>query len=113
MTLKEVRNALRHWGRFWAEKEMGLGYSSQSITATMMEVGLLGVSARSDKHLYSHGSEGIFVPQHIAFIDNAISIYLTAEEKKLVRAVYVQTRQLTEKGRKQILKIENVLAFRL
>ncbi len=113
MTLKEVRQALRNWGRFWAEKELGIGYSSQSITATMMEVGLLGVCARSDKHLYSHGSDGIFVPQHISFIDNAIGVYLTTYERKLVRAVYVQSRELTDSGRKQMLKIENVLAFRL
>jgi len=113
MTLKEVRQALRLWGRFWAEKEMGLGYSSQSITATMMEIGLLGISARSDKHLYNHGSEGIFVPPYIARLDNAIGLYLRVEERKLVRAVYVQSRQLTPRGRKQILKIESVLAFRL
>lgn len=113
MTLKEVRQALRQWGRFWAEKEMGLGFSSRSITATMMEVGALGISARSDKHLYSHGSAGIFVPDHINEIDKVVNIFLTIEEKKLVRAVYIQKRALTEKGIRSLLKIEQVLSFRL
>ncbi len=113
MTLKEVRQALRQWGRFWAEKEMGLGFASRSITATMMEIGALGVSARSDKHLFSHGSDGIFVPHHISTIDRVLQIYLTAEEKKLIRAVYVQKMIPTAKGIRAVVKIENVLACRL
>lgn len=110
MTLKELRFALRVWGRFWSDKEMGLGFASRSITATMMEIGLLGVSSRSDKHLYSHGSAGVFVPDHIAVIDRVIETYLRKEEKLLIRAVYVQRRKTTEKGNRLLLRIENVLA---
>lgn len=110
MTLKEVRYALRVWGRFWAEKEMGLGYASRSITATMMEIGALGVSARSDKHLYSHGSAGIYVPEHIHEIGVAIDKYLRLEERQLIRAVYVQKRQPTKAGVKMLLSCEAALS---
>ncbi|HAT42373.1 MAG TPA: hypothetical protein DCS87_11745 [Rheinheimera sp.] len=111
MTLKEVRQALRRWGRFWSEKENGLGFASRSITATMMEVGVLGVSSRSDKHLYSHGADGIFVPDYIAEIDKVISKYLVPEERVLLRSVYVQGAQLTDKGEKAILKVETTLSI--
>lgn len=113
MTLKEARAALRCWGNFWADKEMGLGFSSRSITATMMEIGQVGISSRSDKHLYSHGSEGIFVPAHISEVDFAIKWFCTASEKIILRAVYVQKRQPTYKGKVELLKIENVIARNL
>lgn len=109
MTLKEVRYALRCWGRFWAEKEMGLGFASRSITATMMEIGALGVSSRSDKHLFSHGAEGIYVPEHIKEIGDAIDKHLRTEERQLVRAVYVQQRQPTKAGVKLLLSCEVAL----
>lgn len=110
MTLKEVRVALRCWGRFWAEKEMGIGFASRSITATMMEIGALGISARSDKHLYSHGSAGVFVPEHVRRIDFALDVYFRADERRLIRAIYVQNRKPTEKGRLALLKCEISIA---
>ncbi len=113
MTLKEARFALRCWGRFWAEKEMGLGFASRSITATMMEIGQVGISARSDKHLYSHGSEGIYVPAHIEDVDWAVKWFCTVPEKMLLRSVYVQKRKPTFKGKIELLKIENVIARNL
>ncbi len=113
MTLKEARFALRCWGQFWSEKEMGLGFASRSIIASMMEIGEVGISARSDKHLYSHGSDGIYVPNHIAEVDHAIKWFCTVPEKILLRAVYVQKRQPTHKGKVELLKIENVIARNL
>lgn len=113
MTLKEVRQALRRWGRFWADKENGLGFASRSITATMMEIGLLGVSARSDKHLFSHGSDGIYVPEYISEIDLVISNCLRKDEKVFLRSVYVQKRVPTEAGTRVLLKIETVISRNL
>ncbi len=110
MTLKEVRYALKVWGRFWSSKEQGLGFASRSITATMMEIGLLGVSSRSDKHLYSHGSEGVFVPDHITEIDNAVSKFLRINERQIIRAVYVQNKKPTEKGRALLIQAELALS---
>lgn len=110
MTLKEVRQALRSWGRFWADKENGLGFSSRSITATMMEIGALGISARSDKHLFSHGADSVYVPEHISIIDKAITHYLRINERQIIRSVYVQKKKPTDKGRALLIQAELALS---
>lgn len=89
MTLKEAQALLRAWGKFWRSKEYGTGYGSTSITYQMMQTGLLGQAGRSTKHLFSHMSESIYVPEWIAAIDCVICM-LTVEERILINSYFIR-----------------------
>ena len=89
MTLKEAQALLRAWGKFWRSKEYGIGYGSTSITYQMMQTGLLGQAGKSTKHLFSHMSESIHVPEWIATVDCVMSM-LTVEERVAVNSHYIK-----------------------
>ncbi|MDF3127413.1 hypothetical protein [Rheinheimera sp. 1928-s] len=89
MTLKEAQALLRAWGKFWRSKEYGTGYGATSITYQMMQTGLLGQAGKSTKHLFSHLSDSLSVPNWVQEIDFVIK-YLTIEEKKVIHSFYVK-----------------------
>lgn len=88
MTLKEAQALLRAWGKFWRSKKYGTGYSSTSITYQMMQTGLLGHAGKSTKHLFSHFSESIYVPDWVELVDYVVD-NLTLEEKVQIKNVYI------------------------
>ncbi|MBD1583480.1 hypothetical protein [Pseudoalteromonas sp. S16_S37] len=93
--LKQVRAQLKLWGRYWASKEALQGYAQKSSTHKIYENHVLGGSFSSDAHLYSHGSNGINPPEHIALLSDKIET-LRAECKKVLIAKYVKKMDLKE-----------------
>ena len=99
MNIVEMRKELISWGKFWRAKEQLQGYASKSTTARLMEIGRTGIWASSDKHLHSHGSDGIKVPDWVARIDKAIN-QLPVQERLVISYRYIKERQLSRSGRR-------------
>lgn len=99
MNIVEMRKELRSWGKFWRDKEQLQGYASKSTTARLMEIGRTGIWASSDKHLHSHGSDGINVPDWVARIDKAVN-QLPVQERVTIMYHYIKQLQLTRSGRR-------------
>ncbi|WP_125782872.1 sigma-70 family RNA polymerase sigma factor [Pseudoalteromonas rubra] len=94
-SIKEVRKALRTWGRYWASKECTDGYARKSNTERIRENHMLGGLFSSDAHLFSHGSNGINPPDHIKNITDRID-RLSKECKQVLIATYIK--QLDKKA---------------
>ncbi|MDK1289798.1 hypothetical protein [Pseudoalteromonas umbrosa] len=94
-TIKEVRKALKQWGRYWASKEQLQGYSSKSNAEKIRENHLLGGLFKSDGHLYSHGSSNINPPEHIKELSAQID-KLRTEHKQVLVGKYVKGMGNTE-----------------
>jgi hypothetical protein len=99
LNIVQARKELRIWGKFWRSREELQGYSSKSTTARLMEIGRTGIWASSDKHLHSHGSDGIRVPDWVERLDKAIA-QLPVQERCIVSYHYIKGRQLTRSGRR-------------
>lgn len=102
MTLNEAQALLRAWGKFWRRKEYGTGYGSTSITYQMMQTGLLGQAGKSTKHLFSHLSESIHVPEWVEAVDCTVSL-LTTSEKYAINQQYVKGRILENQKKSLVL----------
>ncbi|MCF6442040.1 hypothetical protein L1077_21655 [Pseudoalteromonas luteoviolacea] len=72
--IKQVRRDLRQWGNFWASKQEVQGYSNKSNVQKIKECcDLGGTNFSSDLHLHSHGSSGIYTPEHIESLTKRIN----------------------------------------
>lgn len=73
LKIKELDKLLVSWGRFWAEREALQGYASTSVTERCCQVMRTGIWASSDKHLFSHQADQLYVPDWVAGIDSYVS----------------------------------------
>lgn len=73
MNVKELDKLLKNWGAFWASREALQGYASTSVTERCCQVLRTGIWASSDKHLFSHQADQVFVPDWVRHIDTQIS----------------------------------------
>lgn len=108
MNIRELRGELKAWGRFWAEKETLQGYASNSVTARCCEVLKTGIWASSDKYLFSHHADNIYVPWHIARIDHAL-LNLPNPQKAVITKRYIKQTQLNSTERLALLHAETYL----
>jgi len=92
-TIKDVRFELKQWGNFWAHQEVGQGYASKSNIQAIKETLDVGCASTSDLHLFSHRSESIYVPPHIARIDSDLE-RLSHECRTAIRQRYVNRGQI-------------------
>ncbi|WP_245556384.1 hypothetical protein [Algicola sagamiensis] len=86
--IKQLRRELKTWGSYWASKEYGAGYSNRSSFDRMVEQIKLGCHIKIDKHLYSHHSDMIIVPEHIKELDKQIE-RLRPECIRVIRVRYI------------------------
>lgn len=77
MTIKEVRKALTAWGRFWAKRRLGHGFSSSSSTHRLCEQLKTGMQQDAQQMSFSRGADNIVVPEHIETIDEALEALST------------------------------------
>ncbi|GEK09160.1 hypothetical protein HUZ36_13340 [Pseudoalteromonas sp. McH1-7] len=77
VTIKQVRTALKRWGKFWCAKELGKGFSRQAATEAIGSVASRNMSA-----------EQIHVPDEIAQLSASIEL-LRPECKRAIRAKYM------------------------
>lgn len=110
MTLKDLRAELKQWGRFWAEKESLQGYSATSVTARCCEVLKTGIWTTSDKFLFSHQSDNIYVPWYVAKIDGAM-VGLPAPQKAAINKRYVKQCVLSSTERLALLHAETAMLY--
>lgn len=112
MKVYEVRKELHRWGRFWSQRRNGIGFASTSITATIMEIGALGIKARSDKHLFE-GSECMYVPEWVQVIDKVITENLNQDEKALVFRSFVKGVRPCNAEQNRLIRVMTLLSTKL
>lgn len=95
MNIKELDKLLQSWGRFWASKEALQGYANTSVTERCCEVMRIGIWISSDKHLFSHHADNIFVPEWVCSLDN-IAEQLTVPERQILTKHYIKNLLLTK-----------------
>lgn len=106
MQLKQVKERLKDWGRFWRSKREGSGYGSNSVTGRLCETLRTGVFSQGTKYQVMHTADEIHVPDHIAEIDDCLK-YLTPSE-----LVYLKLFYINNKGNRTIFidRAENKIA---
>lgn len=85
MNIKELDKLLRDWGRFWAQKESLQGYAATSVTERCCQVLKTGIWASSDKHLFNHQADNMYVPDWIAAIDRCLPDLPPAQRRAINR----------------------------
>ena len=105
MKINDLRSELKAWGKFWAERESLQGYASKSVTARCCEVLKTGIWASSDRYLFSHHADNIYVPWYVARIDKALS-NLPAPHKAVVNKRYVKQVVLSSTEKLALLHAE-------
>lgn len=85
LTKYMVQRRLTVWGKFWAERESGTGFASVSTTGRGCEILKTGVYSSGTSHLFSHMSDSIFVPDHIAEIDGHMAGFSQKVQEWMVR----------------------------
>lgn len=108
MTITDLRQQLKFWGLFWASKESLQGYASTSVTARCCEVLQTGIWISSDKHLFSHRADSIYVPHYIKAIDTAV-ITLPIPQRAAVNRRYIKQARLNSTERLALLHAETAL----
>lgn len=108
MTITDLREQLKFWGLFWASKESLQGYASTSVTERCCEVLRTGIWISSDKHLFSHQADSIYVPHYIKAIDKAV-IMLPIPQRAAVNRRYIKQASLNSTERLALLHAETAL----
>lgn len=108
MNIRELRAELKRWGMFWASKESLQAYASTSVTERCCEVMRTGVWISSEKHLFSHHSESIYVPEHISAIDKIIRP-LPVPQKAAINRRYIKNANLEPTQKLALLHAETYL----
>ncbi len=112
MNIKDLRQDLKQWGRFWSEKEALQGYASTSATARCCQVLQTGIWASSDKHLFSHQADSIYVPFYIKAIDSAV-VTLPDVQRAVVTRRYIKVVMLSSTEKLALLNAETALLAEL
>ncbi|CAM3899256.1 hypothetical protein [Rheinheimera salexigens] len=108
MNIRELRAELKQWGRFWANKELLQGYASTSVTARCCEMLQTGIWISSDKHLFSHQADEIFVPHYIEQLDKKMHT-LPLQQKAVITKRYIKQKKLSLTERLALLHAETIL----
>lgn len=108
MTINDLRAELKAWGNFWAAKEALQGYASKSVTARCCEVLQTGIWASSDRYLFSHHADNIYVPWYINRVDVAV-VTLPPPQRAAVTKRYIKSQRLTSTERLALLHAETAL----
>ncbi|MCY7295112.1 hypothetical protein [Alteromonas sp. a30] len=72
MKIKELRRALKEWGRFWSSRRLGPGFSATSSTHRLCDQLKTGVQQEAAQQFFNRQADAVFVPEHIEKMDNAI-----------------------------------------
>ncbi len=80
MTVKQLRNELTAWGRYWAHREYGQGHASRSMSDRLGEV-----------RCASSAVIEVRVPTHIAHYDQQIA-RLSHDCRRALRVRYIVKR---------------------
>lgn len=112
MNIKDLRQDLKQWGRFWSDKESLQGYASKSSIHRCGEVLRTGLWISSDKHLFSHQADSIYVPFYIKAIDSAV-ITLPEVQRAVVTRRYIKEVFLTPTEKLALLHAESALLAEL
>ena len=89
MNIVEMRKELSSWGKFWRAKEQLQGYASKSTTARLMEIGRTGIWASSDKYLFNHRADSIYVPDWVEHMDRCVE-QLQPEQKAIINRRFIK-----------------------
>lgn len=119
MNVKELDKLLKNWGAFWASREALQGYASTSVTERCCQVLRTGIWASSDKHLFSHQADQVFVPDWVKHIDTQISelqdvtlqrrFISTAIQKAAITQRYIKHQQVRGFQRVALLHAQSQL----
>ncbi|MCF2856489.1 hypothetical protein L1286_03315 [Pseudoalteromonas sp. SMS1] len=82
ITIKQIRSALRRWGKFWRQRELGKGFSRQAVTEQ---------SGGGRSNYFS--SDMMSVPEEIELIGQLIA-KLRPECIRAIRAKYLLDMEL-------------------
>lgn len=93
MNITEVESRLKQWGIFWADKHLGDGYASTSMTEQCIKILRTGIYSQGTSHLFNSMADNIFVPDHIKEIDEAAEL-LSPEEKRYINEKYIKKRKI-------------------
>lgn len=107
MNVKELDKILRDWGKFWASRESLQGYASTSVTERCCQVLRTGIWASSDKHLFSHQADQVFVPDWVKHVDECVSKLEDVNLSRRLVAAQVQRAAIN----RQYIKQERVSGF--
>lgn len=102
MNLKELNTLLISWGLFWSSRESLQGYASTSVTERCCQVMRTGIWASSDKHLFSHQADQVYVPGWIKDVDGCVQQLEKQEHKIIINRRYIKNARLN-KAEKQLL----------
>jgi hypothetical protein len=92
MRLDQVRHRLKVWGSFWREKQQGAGFGSNSVTGRLCETLRTGIYSQGTKYQVRDSADEIYVPEHIAEVDDCLQA-LTASELKQLKKFYVKQKK--------------------
>lgn len=93
MNIEQMKDQLSCWGKFWAEKESLQGFASKSQVQRCTEVLRTGIWASSDKFLFNHRADSIYVPDWVAKIDKAVE-QLKPDQKAIINKRYIKNIKL-------------------
>ncbi|MCB5226216.1 hypothetical protein JAO78_005240 [Alishewanella sp. 16-MA] len=99
MNAKELDRLLQDWGKFWASREALQGYASTSVTERCCEVMRTGIWASSDKHLFSHQADQVFVPSWVRDIDKCVQQLTEQDHRMIINRRYVKMVKLKRSER--------------
>lgn len=89
MNIDQIKDQLRCWGNFWAEKESLQGYASKSQVHRCAEVLKTGIWASSDKFLFNHRADSIYVPDWVEHMDRCVE-QLEPEQKAIINRRFIK-----------------------
>lgn len=95
MNIKELNSIMVGWGKFWAARESLQGYASASSIERCRQVLQTGIWASSDKHLFSHQSDNIKVPDWVDHIDQ-LMLELQPACRRVINLRYIKNARLNK-----------------
>lgn len=98
MNVKELDKLLQSWGRFWSARESLQGYASTSVTERCCQVMRTGIWASSDKHLFSHQADQVYVPEWVKDIDRCVE-QLPTPQRLVINRRYIKEVRLSNTER--------------
>ena len=98
MNVKELDKTLQSWGKFWASRESLQGYASTSVTERCCQVMRTGIWASSDKHLFNHQADQVFVPEWVKGLDRCVE-QLPVPQRRVISRRYIKQVRLTNTER--------------
>jgi len=107
MNAKELDKLLQSWGKFWASRESLQGYASTSVTERCCQVLKTGIWASSDKYLFSHHADQVFVPDWVNHIDSQIAVLQDVSLERRLISTTIQKAAITQR----YIKLQKVKGF--